>query len=109
MSGHQPRVFYGWWVVFAAALGLCLGSPPILVFSFGLFLRALSQEFHTGRAAISLAFTLHNLISAVSAPLVGLLVDRYGCWRNRARRRRAKFWSRRAWEPLRKAPLPRRC
>jgi MFS family permease len=81
MSGHRPRVFFGWWVVFAAALGLCLGSPPILVFSFGVFLKALSAEFHTGRAAISLAFTLHNLISAVSAPLVGLLVDRYGARR----------------------------
>jgi MFS family permease len=81
MSGHRPRVFYGWWVVIAAALGLCLGSPPILVFSFAVFLGPLSQEFHTGRAAISLAFTLHNLISAVSAPLIGLLVDRYGARR----------------------------
>jgi MFS family permease len=74
-------VFYGWWVVSTAALGLCLGSPPILVFSFGVFLKALSQEFHSGRAAISLAFTLHNVISAVCAPLVGLLVDRYGARR----------------------------
>jgi MFS family permease len=51
------------------------------VFSFGVFLKALSQEFHSGRAAISLAFTLHNLISAVCAPLVGRLIDRYGARR----------------------------
>jgi MFS family permease len=51
------------------------------VFSFGVFLKALAQEFHSGRAAISLAFTLHNLISAVCAPLVGRLIDRYGARR----------------------------
>ena len=81
MSGQRSRVFYGWWVVLAAAFGLCLGSPPIVVFSFGVFLKALSQEFHSGRAAISLAFTLHNLASAVTAPLVGRLIDRYGARR----------------------------
>ena len=81
MRGQRPRVFYGWWVVLTAAVGLCLGSPPILVFSFGVFLKALGQEFHSGRAAISLAFTLHNLISAVCAPLVGRLIDRYGARR----------------------------
>ena len=68
---NRPRVFYGWWVVSTAALGLCLGSPPILVFSFGVFLKALSQEFHSGRGAISFAFTLHNVISAVCGNLRG--------------------------------------
>lgn len=71
-------MFYGWWVVFTSALGLCLGSAPILVFSFGVFLKALSREFHSGRAAISLAFTLHNLTLAVCAPVAGWLIDRYG-------------------------------
>ncbi len=78
MSAHRPRVFYGWWVVSTAALGLFLGPIPIVVFSFGVFLRPLAQEFHSGRAAISLAFTLHNLIGALSVPVAGRLVDRFG-------------------------------
>ena len=49
MSCDRTRVFYGWWIVMAAALALFLGHPPIMVFSFGVFLMALSQEFHSGR------------------------------------------------------------
>jgi MFS family permease len=78
MSNDRPRVFYGWWVVLTVALALFLGPPPIMVFSFGVFLKALSGEFHSGRAAVSLGFTLHNLAGALCAPLAGRLVDRFG-------------------------------
>lgn len=77
MSG-QHRVFYGWVVVATAALGLLFSGAPIVVYSFGVFLKPLSQEFHAGRGAISLAFTIHNFIAAFSAPVIGRLVDRYG-------------------------------
>ena len=78
MSGYRPRVFYGWWVALTAALGLFLNTATIVVFSFGLFAKAIGQEFHGGRAKISLAFTIHNLTSALFIPLAGRLVDRYG-------------------------------
>jgi MFS family permease len=78
---QRSKVFYGWWVVATAALGLCLGAAPILAFSFGVFFKSLSQEFHASRAAMSLAFTLHNLAAAVCAPLVGRLIDRFGARR----------------------------
>jgi MFS family permease len=74
-------VFYGWWVVATAALGLCLGAAPIVVFSFGVFFKPLSQEFHAGRAAVSLAFSLQNLTAAACAPLIGRLIDRLGARR----------------------------
>jgi MFS family permease len=48
------------------------------VFSFPVFLKPLMQDFHAGRAAVSLGFTLHLMVAAVSAPLVGWLIDRYG-------------------------------
>ncbi|HEY6409239.1 MAG TPA: MFS transporter [Ktedonobacteraceae bacterium] len=77
--GHRPRVFYGWWVVATAAFGLFFSSFPMVVISFAVFFKPLSQEFHSSRAGISLAFTLHNLVAAVSVPLLaGRLVDRYG-------------------------------
>src|SRR5260370_31353471 len=77
----RPKVFYGWWIVFTAALGLCLGGPTIAVFSFSIFFKSLVHEFHASRAAISFAFTLHNVIRAMCAPLVGRLIDRFGAGR----------------------------
>jgi MFS family permease len=70
-------LFYGWWVVLASAVGLFWG-PPVTVFCFPVFLKPLMQDFHAGRAAVSLGFTLHLLAIAVSAPLAGWLIDRYG-------------------------------
>jgi MFS family permease len=73
--GHT--VFYGWWVVAASAVGLFWGVP-ISVYSFSVFLKPLMHEFHAGRAAVSLAFTLHLIAGAIGAPFVGWLIDRYG-------------------------------
>jgi MFS family permease len=78
MRNGRPKVFYGWWVALTAALGLFLSTATIVVFSFGLFAKAMGQEFSGGRARISLAFTIHNVTSAVCIPLAGRLVDRYG-------------------------------
>jgi MFS family permease len=74
-----PRTafFYGWWVVAAAAVGLFWGVP-ITVFSFSAFLKPLMQTFHAGRAAVSLAFTLQLVVGALSSPLAGWLIGRYG-------------------------------
>lgn len=81
MIEARARVFYGWWVVLASALAFFFGTIPVVVFSFGVFLKPLAQEFHSGRAAISLAFTLHNVLGALAAPVAGRLVDRFGARR----------------------------
>jgi MFS family permease len=78
MTRSRPRLFYGWWVVVTSALALFLGPIPIVVFSFGVFLKPLLREFHSGRGAVSLAFTLHNGIIALGLPFAGRLVDRFG-------------------------------
>jgi len=64
--------------VATAAQGLCLGAAPIIVYSFAVFFKPLSQEYHAGRAAISFAFTLQNVAAALFAPLTGRLIDRFG-------------------------------
>lgn len=81
MSNQRPRIFYGWWVVAATALGGFIGAAPIVVFSFGVYFKPLSQAFHAGRGAVSLAFTAFNLTQAICAPLIGRLVDRLGARR----------------------------
>jgi MFS family permease len=74
------NVFYGWWVVLTAAVGLFWG-PPATVFSFSVFVRPIMHDFHAGRAAVSLVFTLGGITGAISALLAGRLVDRYGARR----------------------------
>ena len=74
----QPKVFYGWVVVATAALGLFLGAFPIVAFSFGVFFQSFVREFHASRAAVSLAFTIHNLLSGIFAVVVGRIADRSG-------------------------------
>lgn len=77
----RPRLFYGWWVVVTSALGLFLGPIPIVVFSFGIFLKPLAQEFHSGRGKISLALTCTTTILALGLPFAGRLIDRFGARR----------------------------
>jgi MFS family permease len=71
-------LFYGWRIVLASAVAILFGSVPIVVYSFGVFLKPLAADFHAGRAAISFAFTLHNIAVAAATPLVGWLTDRFG-------------------------------
>ena len=74
---RSRRIFYGWRVVLASAAGLFWGVP-ITVYSFSVFFKPLMQEFHVSRAAVSLAFTLKLVTSALSAAPVGWLTDRFG-------------------------------
>jgi MFS family permease len=74
---HSKQIFCGWWVVLGSAVGLFWGVP-ISVYSFSVFFKPLMQEFHAGRAAVSLAFTLKLIAAALCAVPIGWLTDRYG-------------------------------
>ena len=77
IKSEHRRIFYGWWVVLTSAVGLFWGVP-ITVYSFSVFLRPVMQEFHIGRAAVSLGFTVQLFVAALCTPLTGWLLDRYG-------------------------------
>lgn len=77
LRSRPQGVFYGWWVVLAAVVGL-FWAVPITVYSFGTFLRPLMQSLHASRAGISVAFTLQALTHSASAPAVGWLIGRFG-------------------------------
>jgi MFS family permease len=72
----QRGVFYGWIVVATSAVGLFLGAFPIVVFSFAVFFESFAKEFHASRAAVSLVFTIHNLLSGIFAVVIGRIADR---------------------------------
>lgn len=80
MISKRTRVFYGWVIVFVSAVGLFLGAP-VVVFSFSVFFKSLVVNFHASRAAMSLAFSLFNLVGALWIPGIGLLIDRFGAKR----------------------------
>ena len=43
------KIFYGWWVVLAAAIGSFMSYGPIIAFTFGVFIKPLSAEFGWSR------------------------------------------------------------
>jgi sugar phosphate permease len=80
-SRQTSTIFYGWWVVFAAAVGIALHIGPVVVETFGVFLKPLNQEFGWSRGQISFAFSLFAIAGAISTPVVGRLVDYAGARR----------------------------
>ena len=70
-----------WWVVFGSAIGLMVSGGPINIFTFGVFLRAVTEDIHIGRGAFASAILATNWISAASGPFLGWLLDRYGARR----------------------------
>jgi nitrate/nitrite transporter NarK len=77
----SSKVFYGWWIVLVAGIGLSVHAAPIVTFTFGVFLKSFSQEFSWSRGQASLAVSLSTLGIAVAAPFLGRLVDRFGARR----------------------------
>lgn len=63
-------------MVAASATGVFFVT--MVFFTFPVFLKPLAAEFSWSREAISSAYAVMTLASAISAPLIGLLLDRSG-------------------------------
>ncbi|HKZ79482.1 MAG TPA: MFS transporter [Pyrinomonadaceae bacterium] len=72
------RIFYGWWVVVIAGIGLFMGYGAVISFTFGVFSNPLGQEFGWSRTEISLAYSLSLIVYCAATPFMGRLVDRLG-------------------------------
>lgn len=68
--------YYGWTIVGVAFLSL--GTWLAMRTTFSLFLVALLDEFHWSRAAAAGVQSVSFVVYTCSAPLVGLLIDRFG-------------------------------
>jgi MFS family permease len=71
----NPR-YEGWRVAVASGGGIFTAS--LLVYTFGIFLRPLSQEFGWSREAVSSAYGITAVMSAAFAAPLGYLFDRLG-------------------------------
>ena len=75
MTLTSSKVFYGWFVVMGSSL-VVLGVTGTQ-FSFGVFLKPMTEEFGWSRATLSLAFGITFMLSGLLRPLAGYLADRY--------------------------------
>ncbi len=76
----ETRLRYqGWRIAAAAGVGVFFASMPVNVFA--IFLKPLSEEFSWSRQTASTAYGVMALAAAVSAPLLGHLMDRLGARR----------------------------
>lgn len=67
-----------WWVVAASFVELMVGTGSILVFTFGVFLKPVTQEFGWTRGQFSSALAATTIFSLITTPIFGKLVDRWG-------------------------------
>jgi len=77
LNWKLSNVFYGWWIVVACFLvSLYWGASVTL--GFTAFFEPIANEFDWSYAQISLAASLRGAEVGLLAPLIGLLIDRWG-------------------------------
>jgi predicted MFS family arabinose efflux permease len=67
-----------WLVVLGATLALAVGNGPIILFTFGVLLQPISDEFHWQRSVLASALVTAHVTGAVLMPFMGGLIDRIG-------------------------------
>lgn len=71
------KIFYGWWIV-GACFFVGLYTHGAVSFGFTALFEPVQKEFGWSYAQISLAASLRGMESGILAPVMGLLVDRWG-------------------------------
>ncbi|MFC2041334.1 MFS transporter [Chloroflexota bacterium] len=74
---RPSRLFYGWWIVGAAFL-IALYVGGVVFYGFTAIFEPISDELGWSYTQISLAASLRGLEVSLLAPIVGILVDRWG-------------------------------
>ena len=72
---NRGNFYYGWVVTFASAF-IVFGASGSH-FSFGVFLKPMSEEFDWSRAVLATAFGTTFMLSGLLRPVGGYLADRY--------------------------------
>src|SRR5688500_17680241 len=74
---EQDAAYEGWRVAAAAGVGVFVSFASVLVYTFAIFLKPLSEEFGWSRESISAAFGIAAMTVAVCSPPLGYLLDRH--------------------------------
>jgi len=75
--GVGRRLFYGWVMLGAGALGY-FASGPGQSHTFSVFITPISEGLGVSRTAVSSAYAMATLVAAFGLPYMGRLIDRYG-------------------------------
>jgi MFS family permease len=67
-----------WWIVFGATASMLVAQGPVILYTLGLFIKPLNQEFGWDRASMSAAGGIAAIASAITIPFVGSMMDRWG-------------------------------
>ncbi|MFH1560895.1 MAG: MFS transporter [Chloroflexota bacterium] len=74
---RKPRIFYGWYVV-AAAAGINVYGAGVWFYGFPIFYKVLLDEFGWSAAAGAGIISLSRLEGGLEGPIIGWLVDKFG-------------------------------
>jgi MFS family permease len=67
-----------WWIVVASLSGMLVGSGPLHLFVFNIFMKPVSAELGLSRGTLSSAVGLYGLINAGGSIIIGWMLDRWG-------------------------------
>ncbi|MDA1061720.1 MAG: MFS transporter, partial [Chloroflexi bacterium] len=73
-------IFYGWWVVLAGTAVMTL-TGAFSYYGMGVFFNSIREDLGWNAAALGAALSLARVQGGVLAPVVGVLIDRYGSQR----------------------------
>jgi len=76
VTDETSRRYEGWRVAIASGVGVFVSFASLLVYTFGIFLKPLAEEFSWSRESISAAFGIAAMMVALASPALGYLLDR---------------------------------
>ena len=77
MEAKNHKVFYGWWIV-GAGFFIAVYIGGFIYFGFTAVFEPIANDFGWSYAQVSFAASLRGLQTSLLAPIVGLLMDRWG-------------------------------
>ena len=77
MTPGTGRIFYGWFALAGCMIVICVASGAF-VYSYGVFLPVVCEEFGWSRALMGTALAVGVLVFGLPSPLFGIMVARFG-------------------------------
>ena len=76
----------GWRILLASSVGIASGLSGLAFYTFGVFIVPLEEAFGWSRGELSIASSFLIIGTAITAPIIGTVIDKYGA-------RRVGLWS----------------